>query len=146
MPAPLRIHLSPEEDAQLRELETNPVVPHKVRRRAQAVRLAAQGWTAPASPAIWAWTAPLLAETLEGRFFTRFHPGTVRRRLLALGYRWGRTRYVPVETVWRRVKGWLLPWRYYGSMEELRRGVEEALRKQRERLEREGGQSLCVAR
>ncbi|MFD3004459.1 hypothetical protein [Thermus tengchongensis] len=42
MPAPLRIHLSPEEDAQLRELETNPVVPHKVRRRAQAVRLAAQ--------------------------------------------------------------------------------------------------------
>ena len=47
MPAPLRIHLTPEEDAQLRELETNPVVPHKVRRRAQAVRLAAQGWTAP---------------------------------------------------------------------------------------------------
>ena len=47
MPAPLRIHLSPEEDAQLRELETNPVVPHKVHRRAQAVRLAVQGWTAP---------------------------------------------------------------------------------------------------
>ncbi|WP_240695050.1 hypothetical protein [Thermus tengchongensis] len=80
---------------------------------------------------------------MEGRFFTRFHPGTVRRRLLALGYRWKRTRYVQVETVWRRVKGWLLPRRYYGSMEELRRGVEEALRKQRERLEREGEQSLC---
>ncbi|WP_234554075.1 helix-turn-helix domain-containing protein [Thermus caliditerrae] len=47
IPAPLRIHLTPEEAAQLRELETNPVVPHKVRRRAQAVRLAAQGWTAP---------------------------------------------------------------------------------------------------
>jgi hypothetical protein len=47
MPAPLRIHLTPEEDARLRELETNPVVPFKVRRRAQAVRLAAQGWTAP---------------------------------------------------------------------------------------------------
>ena len=159
MPAPLRIHLTPEEDAQLRELETNPAVPHKVRRRAQAVRLAAQGWTAPhiarhlgldratarrdlgrwlrqgldgladgkapgAKPR-WteamtaylqellsgdrAWTAPLLAKALEGRFFTRFHPGTVRRRLLALGYRWGRTRYVRVETVWRRVKGWLWP-------------------------------------
>jgi hypothetical protein len=47
MPAPLRIHLTPEEDARLRELETNPLVPFKVRRRAQAVRLAAQGWTAP---------------------------------------------------------------------------------------------------
>ena len=47
MPATLRIHLTPEEDARLRELETNPVVPFKVRRRAQAVRLAAQGWTAP---------------------------------------------------------------------------------------------------
>jgi len=35
---PLRIHLTPEEDARLRELETNPVVPFKVRRRAQAVR------------------------------------------------------------------------------------------------------------
>jgi hypothetical protein len=51
MPAPLRIHLTPEEDARLRELETNPVVPFKVRRRAQAVRLAAQGWTAPPSTA-----------------------------------------------------------------------------------------------
>jgi hypothetical protein len=47
MPAPLRIPLTPEEDARLWELETNPVVPFKVRRRAQAVRLAAQGWTAP---------------------------------------------------------------------------------------------------
>ena len=44
---PLRIHLTPEEDARLRELETNPVVPFKVRRRAQADRLAAQGRTAP---------------------------------------------------------------------------------------------------
>ncbi|MFD3004458.1 hypothetical protein [Thermus tengchongensis] len=82
---------------------------------------------------------------MEGRFFTRFHPGTVRRRLLALGYRWGRMRYVPVETVWRRVKGWLLPRRYYGSVGEVRRGVEEALRKLQERLEREVGQSLCMA-
>jgi hypothetical protein len=40
MPAPL----TPEEDA-------NPVVPFKVRRRAQAVRPAAQGWTAPPSTA-----------------------------------------------------------------------------------------------
>ncbi len=43
MPAPLRIHLTPEQEAQLRELETNPVVPSKVRRRAQAIRLAALG-------------------------------------------------------------------------------------------------------
>ncbi len=146
MPAPLRIHLTPEEDAQLRELETNPVVPFKVRRRAQAVRLAAQGWTAPRiachlgldrstlhrdlrrwlekgiegledgkSPGArprWipamsaflrellqgeeAWTTPRLVEALEGRFFVTFHPGTVRRKLLEMGYRWKRTRYVPM--------------------------------------------------
>ncbi len=53
--------------------------------------------------------------------------------------------YNPVETVWRRVKGWLLPRRYYGSVEELRRAVEEALRKLRERLEKEVGKSLCMA-
>nr|WP_105318572.1 helix-turn-helix domain-containing protein [Thermus tenuipuniceus] len=47
MPAPLRLHPTPQEDARLRELETNPLVPHKVRRRAQADRLGAQGWTAP---------------------------------------------------------------------------------------------------
>ena len=51
IPAPLRIHLTPEEDARLRELETNPVVPFKVRRRAQAVRLDTQAWTAPPSTA-----------------------------------------------------------------------------------------------
>jgi hypothetical protein len=38
MPAPLRIRLNPEEDARLREPKTNPVVPFKVRRRAQADR------------------------------------------------------------------------------------------------------------
>jgi transposase len=103
------------------------VVPFKVRRRAQAVRLAAQGWTAPASPHLaappqrsggakilgrqapgarprWtpamsaflgellageeAWTAPRLQEALERRFFVTFHPGTVRRKLLEMGYRW----------------------------------------------------------
>ncbi len=145
MPAPLRIHLTPVQEAQLRELETNPVVPHKVRRRAQAILLAAQGWTAPRiarrlgldrttlhrdlrrwlergiegledgkppgarprwTPAMSAflrellrgeeaWTAPRLLEALERRFFVTFHPGTVRRKLLEMGYRWKRTRYVP---------------------------------------------------
>jgi hypothetical protein len=32
---------------------------------------------------------------LERRFFVTFHPGTVRRKLLEMGYRWKRTRYVP---------------------------------------------------
>lgn len=145
MPAPLRIHLTPEQEAQLRELETNPVVPSKVRRRAQAIRLAALGWTAPRiarhlgldrttvhrdlrrwlergiegledgkppgarprwTPAMSAflqellqgeeaWTAPQLLEALERRFFVTFHPGTVRRKLLEMGYLWKRTRYVP---------------------------------------------------
>jgi transposase len=42
-----------------------------------------------------AWTAPRLLEALERRFFVTFHPGTVRRKLLEMGYRWKRTRYVP---------------------------------------------------
>lgn len=41
-----------------------------------------------------AWTAPQLLEALEERFFVTFHPGTVRRKLLEMGYRWKRTRYV----------------------------------------------------
>jgi transposase len=35
-----------------------------------------------------AWTAPRLQEALERRFFVTFHPGTVRRKLLEMGYRW----------------------------------------------------------
>lgn len=49
-----------------------------------------------------------------------------------------------METVWRRVKGWLLPRRHYGSVGELREAVEGALRALQEELEREVGQSLCV--
>ncbi len=75
MPAPLRIHLTPVQEAQLRELETNPVVPHKVRRRARAIRLAAQG------------------------------------RLLEMGYRWKRTRYVPTgKPREEEVEGSRRPW------------------------------------
>ena len=66
MPAPLRIHLTPEEDARLRELETNPVVPFKVRRRAQALRLAAQGWTAPRIARHLGRTAPPSTATSGG--------------------------------------------------------------------------------
>jgi transposase len=163
MPAPLRIHLTPEEDARLRELETNPVVPFKVRRRAQAVRLAAQGWTAPRiarhlgldrttlhrdlrrwlergiegleaigkppgarprwTPAMSAflgellageeaWTAPRLLEALERRFFVTFHPGTVRRKLLEMGYRWksGRGTCPRGSPRRRRGRGLRPPW------------------------------------
>jgi putative transposase len=34
----------------------------------------------------------------------------------------------PVETVWRRVKGFLMPRRHYGSLEELEEAVVEALK------------------
>ncbi len=34
-------------------------------------------------------------EALRERFFVTFHPGTVRRKLLEMGYVWKRTRYVP---------------------------------------------------
>ncbi|BAW01803.1 transposase [Thermus thermophilus] len=42
-----------------------------------------------------AWTAPQLLKALEKRFFVTFHPGTVRRKLLEMGYWWKRMRYVP---------------------------------------------------
>jgi transposase len=35
-----------------------------------------------------AWTAPRLLEALARRFFVAFHPGTVRRKLLEMGYQW----------------------------------------------------------
>ncbi|WP_167764514.1 hypothetical protein [Thermus tengchongensis] len=54
-------------------------------------------------------------------------------------------RATPRRDLRRRVKGWLWLRRCYGSVGEVRRGVEEALRKLQERLEREVGQSLCRA-
>ncbi len=35
-----------------------------------------------------AWTPPRLQEALERRYFVTFHPGTARRKLLEMGYRW----------------------------------------------------------
>ncbi len=48
----------------------------------------------------------------------------------------------PVETVWRRVKGWPLLWRSYGSVAELREAVEGALRELQARLERGGAKPM----
>ncbi|MGC8876731.1 transposase, partial [Thermus sp.] len=50
----------------------------------------------------------------------------------------------PVESVWRRVKGFLMPRRHYGSVGELRRAVAEALERLRERMRQEVLQGLCV--
>ena len=41
------------------------------------------------------WNAPQLAEALEERFGLVVTPEAVRLRLLSMGYRWKRTRYVP---------------------------------------------------
>ena len=41
------------------------------------------------------WNATQLREAIEERFGIGVTPEAVRRHLLAMGYRWKRTRYVP---------------------------------------------------
>ncbi len=43
------------------------------------------------------WNARQLAEALKERFGIRVTPEAVRQHLLAMGYRWKRTRYVPTR-------------------------------------------------
>jgi putative transposase len=50
----------------------------------------------------------------------------------------------PVETIWRRVKGFLMPRRRYGSVEELREAVVAAMERLREQLGQGVLQSLCI--
>ncbi len=47
MPAPIRVHLTPEEDRLLLQLSEDPGVHSKTRKWALMVRLASRGWTAP---------------------------------------------------------------------------------------------------
>ena len=41
------------------------------------------------------WNASQLAEAVEGRFGVKVTPEAIRQHLLAMGYSWKRTRYVP---------------------------------------------------
>ena len=50
----------------------------------------------------------------------------------------------PVETIWRRVKGFLMPRRHYRSVEELRGAVAVAMERLREQLGQGVLQSLCI--
>jgi putative transposase len=50
----------------------------------------------------------------------------------------------PVESIWRRVKGFLMPRRHYGSVEELRGAVVAAMERLREGLGQGVLQSLCI--
>jgi len=50
----------------------------------------------------------------------------------------------PVESVWRRVKGFLLPRRHYGSVEELRKAVAMAMERLRAQMGQVVLQSLCA--
>ena len=50
----------------------------------------------------------------------------------------------PVESVWRRVKGFLMPRRHYRSVEELRGAVVAAMERLREQLGQGVLQSLCI--
>lgn len=64
MPAPLRIHLTPEEEGTLTDLRVAQNLPQRTRDRAHMLRLNAQGWNVPA-----------IAEMFE------CHPHTVRATL-----------------------------------------------------------------
>ena len=64
MPAPLRIHLTPEEERTLTDLRVAQNLPQRTRDRAHMLRLNAQGWNVPA-----------IAEMFE------CHPHTVRATL-----------------------------------------------------------------
>jgi putative transposase len=50
----------------------------------------------------------------------------------------------PVETIWRRVKGFLMPRRHYRSVEELRGAVAVAMERLREQMGQGVLQSLCI--
>ena len=48
MPAPLKIHLSEEEDRELLEFQKIDAIPPRVRERAEIIRLNHHGWTVAA--------------------------------------------------------------------------------------------------
>jgi len=50
----------------------------------------------------------------------------------------------PVENIWRRVKGFLMPRRHYGGVEELRGAVAAAMERLKEQMGRGVLQSLCT--
>ena len=50
----------------------------------------------------------------------------------------------PVENIWRRVKGFLMPRRHYGGVEELRGAVAAAMERLKEQLGQGVLQSLCM--
>jgi transposase len=67
------------------------------------------------------WNAMQLAEAVAGRFGIGVSPEAIRQRLLAMGYRWKRTRYVPSRAPDPEEER-----KARGDLEELKRGSKEA--------------------
>lgn len=65
MPAPLRIHLTEEEDRTLRELSYARSVPQRVKQRATALRLNAVGWKVDQIAAHLDWASQTVRETIH---------------------------------------------------------------------------------
>jgi hypothetical protein len=65
MPAPLRIHLTEEEDRTLRELSYARSVPQRVKQRATALRLNAVGWKVDQIAAHLDWAPQTVRETIH---------------------------------------------------------------------------------
>jgi transposase len=115
------------------------MVPFKVRRRVQAVRLAAQGWTAPRIARHLGLDRTTLHRDLrrwpergiEGYALLEGRCGT--GEVVAYLPRYS-PHLNPVKTIWRRVKGFLMPRRHYRSVEELRGAVAVAMKRLREGL------------
>ena len=67
------------------------------------------------------WNATQLAEAVEERFGIGVSPEAIRQHLLAMGYRWKRTRYVPSKEPDPEEEQ-----RAREELEELKRGPKEA--------------------
>jgi transposase len=145
MPPSRHIELTYEEDENLREVEQNPHLRNKVRLRAQVLRLSGRGSNmaqiasytgrSPTSIArdLDRWSEEVVVVLDNAPFHTA---GALREReegWQEVGLSLYRLpAYCPhlnlIEGVWRRVKGFLMPRRFYDSVGELKEAVLAALR------------------
>lgn len=65
MPAPLHIHLTPEEERTLKELRMAQTVPYRTRDRAHVLRLNADGWTVAEIAECFNWHEQTVRQTIH---------------------------------------------------------------------------------
>ena len=136
MPAPLRIHLTAEEDQSLLELSTADGVPKRTKLRALALRLNADGWNVPKIAAHLKQSEHTIRATLE-RWYMRGLDG-----LWEMPGRGRKSRWTEADI--SAVEQWLAEERSYSSSqlsEKLaqERGVQLGARRLQRLLKKRGG-------